>query len=212
MELNNNTEGSGFVPSKEQKLSEIDEGEFFVNSHRKVRTLTEKQQINLLQYFEDQTLHIQRRFVSRLSPPNGYATISELIFDLNKLIGVIWYSIVSSEPGDESNVLSIVIEETSQLKLFGQTSHLLTISDNLIDYIEGFIHELDPEKILETILKLDKIFCNLLDSEALTRTEIVRLESIAERTRIAVALAFENITGYETEIGEVYENVLNRIT
>lgn len=188
-----------------------------VDPQRTVRSLSEKQQDNVLQYFEDQTLHIQRRFVSRLSPPNGYENMAELIHDLNKLIGVIWYSIVSSEPKNDNSPSpqpepSGEVQKKS-MKLFGQNHHLLAIADNVIDYIEGYLEEPDAEGTLNLVARLDGIFSVLLDSPGvLTRTEMIRLESIAERTRIAVTVSLEKTDGFDTRIGKVYEGVLDRIT
>lgn len=199
--------------------------DFSLNSNRTRKLLSETQQTKLLQYFEDQLLHIQRRYVSRLSPPSGYKNFDELIKDINKLVDVIWYSILSSEPKSIHDVpylenLSSTSSTSTTVKyqsisLFGQTHHLLAIADQLVDYIEGYSKQPAPQSTINIINKLDNIFKAILDQDnnsIFTETEKIRLESIAERTRIAVALAFENVDGYEDDVGKVYENVLDRIT
>lgn len=236
-----------------------------------VSILSERQQTKLLQFFEDQTLNIQRRYVSRLSPPNGYKNMGELLKDMNKLIDIIWYSIMRSKPLDENNADEIMEEaaaaedgsSSSHIQMFGQIHHLLSIADNLNDYIEGYGKNLDPEATLKTLKKLDNLFSFLLGGKIeqqkntmelsqeaieeeeeekinikdedgdedleggfvkeerkqvvelpnrLTRTEMVRLESIAERARVKMSLACEGMDEYEEGVSKVYEKLLEKIT
>lgn len=187
-----------------------------IDSNRKITKLTDAQQTKLLQYFENQTMHIQRRFISRLSPPDGYNNMKELLSDLSKLINVIWYSVISSEPSEPSEPsdgeLISAVETTHPIVLFGQSHHLLTLANNLIEYIEGYSSEPAPSETFGVLKQLNDIFYQLITQEnLLTRTEVIRFESIAERTRISVAQAFENIQGFNDEIGNVYEKALDCI-
>lgn len=228
-----------------------------------VSVLSERQQTKLLQFFEDQRLNIQRRYVSRLSPPNGYENMGQLLSEMNKLIDIIWYSIMRSKPLDE-NTEDEVMEEAAaaaaasgtenekeglHIQMFGQIHHLLGIADNLNDYIEGYGKNLDPEATLKTLKKLDNLFSFLLGGKTeskrivevtqeeeenvdedmeggfvkekppvaelpnrLTRTEMVRLESIAERARVIMSLACEGMDEYEDGVSRVYEKLLDKIT
>lgn len=135
-----------------------------IDSNRKITKLTDAQQTKLLQYFENQTMHIQRRFISRLSPPDGYNNMKELLSDLSKLINVIWYSVISSEPSEPSEPsdgeLISAVETTHPIVLFGQSHHLLTLANNLIEYIEGYSSEPAPSETFGVLKQLNDIFTN----------------------------------------------------
>lgn len=193
-----------------------------ISNNRQTKQLSETQQERLLQYFEDQLLNIQRRFVSRLNPPNGYKDIHELLYDVDKLINVIWYSVVSSEPKNSPKIQSI--QHDHPIILFGQTHHLLTIADSMTTYIEstspsqqihedpnGYSTEPAPKETIDVLNKLDSIFQLLISRDLLTRTEIIRLESIAERSRVEIVKVFEDVDEYHGEIGKIYEKTLSCI-
>ena len=190
-----------------------------VSRHR----LSDRQQERLIIYLDDQLLQIKRQFVQRLTPPKGYMNLRDLLTDLNKVIDIIWYSITSTQPSQLDQQEASDSDFTSgsnKITLFGQSHYLLAIADSLVDYLEGFaaVQKFeDPEPTIRIFQKLDKIFARLLDEpeqkhRGLSRTEKVRLESIAERTRISVITVFEHIEGYELEVVNVYEQVLDRIT
>lgn len=304
-------------PTTTTSTNSFKTSQFTIDPHRQIKQLSESQQERLLQYFEDQFLNVQRRFVSRLNPPNGYKDIKELLSDVDKIVNVIWYSIVSSEPKRESEATDTDKEvkdsdgdidlevdnddddeeendngnnndydENSNQKqpetklddgppivLFGQTHHLLTLADRLITYSEatapnqqtnndlhtndfvdsngfgsgntnansndndeantnsdsgGFSAKPAPKQTLQLLDKLDTIFQILLQRNLLTRTETVRLESIAERSRVEFVNIFENVDvysdeeegdgdnnedgdDYQFEIGKLYEKTLSCI-
>lgn len=160
--------------------------------------LSEAQQQKFKDYLDDQLLSITRRFVKRAAEDGGsYESLDPLLEDLNKLIDVVWYSISGQDDRD----------------LFGQPHYLLRIADELVDFIAGFQNDPRPRETIQILKKLDNIFARMIDQDGvpkLRQTEAVRLDSIAERTRIVVTNAFEGIQGYDEEISKVYEEVLDR--
>lgn len=160
--------------------------------------LSELQQQKFKDYLDNELLSITRRFVKRAAEAEGsYKTLGPLLQDLNKLIDVVWYSISGKDDKD----------------LFGQPYYLLRIADELVDFIAGFQHDPRPRETIQILKKLDNIFARMIDHDGvpkLRQTEAVRLDSIAERTRIVVTKAFEGIHDYDEEASKVYEEVLDR--
>ncbi|CAN6637358.1 hypothetical protein TRVA0_016S01376 [Trichomonascus vanleenenianus] len=167
--------------------------------------LSERQQEKFRQYLDDKLLEVSRKYFRRLTqdaePGSYYPHIGPLIADLDKLVDVVWYSITSLAANQE---------------LYGQTYYLLRIADEFATYLQGFLAEDDREsipgrEIIRFLQKLDGEFVNLLDDSSdlpkLTQTEAVRLVSIAERTRVTVMNA---VSGYEFEVSQVYEGVLDK--
>lgn len=187
-------------------------------SHKKA--ISERQQERFVTYLEEHLMQIQRKFVQRITPPKGYNNLAELLVDLNRIIDIIWYSITSSEPVSKDSSHNHVGHEPQQsktIKMYGQVQYLLSISDRLIDYIQGYAEDFkEPEATIRTFQKLDKIFDFLLDQPSnraeFSNTERVRLESIAERSRVAVMNVFEGVEGYNLEVSNIYELVLDKLT
>lgn len=166
------------------------------------RHLTESQQVKFNNYVEDKLMHISRRYVKHMSgSEGGYESISQLIGDLNPLIDVILYSIQSIPEGE---------------RLFGQEDYLLRISDELVEFIEGFGDHPEPACTLQVLSKLDIIFASLIDGNEvpqLSQTATVRLSSIVERTRVTVTNTFEGVDhDFQDGIAKIYEQVLDRTT
>lgn len=189
------------------------------SAHHK-KAISERQQERFVTYLEEHLMQIQRKFVQRITPPKGYNNLAELLVDLNRIIDIIWYSITSSEPASKDSSHNNVVQkpqETKAIKMYGQVQYLLSISDSLIDYIEGYAGDFkEPEATIRTFQKLDKIFDFLLDQPSnraeFSNTERVRLESIAERSRVAVLNVFEGVEGYNLEVSNIYELVLDKLT
>jgi hypothetical protein len=159
------------------------------------RKLSETQQDRFRDYLDEEIMRITRKYIQRLNNPvQGYRSFADMLHDINKLVDLLWYSVTStySEGGDF------------------QSYYLLRIADDLVDYIEGYQNEPCPEDTIRILQKLDAMLSQLVDGHGpvrLTRTEAVRLQSIAERTRIVVASI---IKGLELEVAKVYENVLDK--
>lgn len=209
----------------------------------KRKVLSERQQERLLEYFDSEVMRIRRKYVQRFTDPDdivatptsetnhnnnraggddqpvkkGYESLAELFEDIVKVIDVIWYSITSSEPSKSSVATP---DRANTFVLFGQQHALLTVAAALPDYLSSFIStdafnpETDAVAVIRTFQKMDQVFSTLIDAPGgLTRTENVRLESIAEVSRVEVVKAFEasGIEGYRREVMGVYENVLDRL-
>lgn len=200
--------------------------------------LSERQQERLLSYLDEEIMRVRRKYVQRFSDTDtdtatptpepattkqGYENLTDLLADISQVIDVIWYSITSSEPlpNAPTNSTPTTAAPSTTFKLFGQQHALLTIAAALPEYLSSFIvtsaFSPDPDavSILRMFQKLDQIFARLIDTPGgLTRTERVRLESIAELSRVEVVSAFEKseIDGFRHEIMSVYEQVLDRLT
>lgn len=164
------------------------------------RRLTEAQAEKLRRYLEDQVLEINRNYIQRLNG-GGYTDISMLITALNGIVDIIWYSITST---------------THYGGLFEFPS-LLKIADEFIDELNGYYESghppTHPKEILRFLQRLDDIFSTLLEQKgALSQTDKVRIESITERSRVAVVTVFSAIKGYEMDVAKVYEKTLENTT
>lgn len=159
--------------------------------------LTEAQQNKFIDYLDDRLLKISRRFVKRASEEDdgtAYQSLIPLLEDLNQLIDVIWYSISGADHS----------------QLFGQNYYLLRIADELVDFIGGYYQDPKPKETIEVLKKMDTIFAKMIDEGKMKQTEAVRLESIAERTRIIVAKVLDGLQNYDNEVSKVYDQVLDR--
>ncbi|ANB13339.1 TFIIH complex subunit TFB6 [Sugiyamaella lignohabitans] len=165
------------------------------------RPLSEAQQLKFRTYLDEELMRINGKYIHRLNEPSrGYASLKELIDDLEKVVDLVWYSITTTTNAPDTN------SHTSY-----QTYYLLRIADDFVDYIEGYESDPSPVEMIQFVQKLDAIFTRLLDPQAptrLTRTDAVRLTSIAERTRIQIAKSV--VRGYEMEISQIYSSVLSQ--
>lgn len=164
------------------------------------RVVGEAQQERLRTYLDEELMRITRKYIHRLSEDatNKYGSFAELIADLDRIVELIWYSIKATI-GPNGRALS-----------FGFSQYLIRIADELVDFIEGYASEPCPQETIRILQKLGMMLANLIDTKVLNRTETIRLESIAERTRIEVTKAFQGIHGYRVELVQVYEDVLDR--
>lgn len=103
---------------------------------------------------------------------------------------------------------------------FGQTSYIIKIADDVMDYIEKFEIDVEDSSTISKIFKLffilDKIFSKLISGKnnnliKLNRTDMVRFVGIAERSRVRLPLFFEklNIHGFHYELSKIYESSLD---
>ncbi|KAK5782009.1 TFIIH complex subunit TFB6 PWA37_002347 [Arxiozyma heterogenica] len=211
------------------------------------RRLSMTQQSKFVSYVDQRFMDIQRKFVQSrgLNNENGYKKLSELLKDIKSLLDFIWYSIDNTsstdfllqEMGDATNDSnSLVSDDAINLDLmndpnnkplknksifdFGQSSYVIKIADDVIDYIEKFEIEVEDNDTISKLFKLffilDKIFAKLItgsnnNSIKLNRTDIVRFVGIAERSRVRLPLFFEhlNIHGFHYELSKIYETSLD---
>ncbi|CCH44071.1 hypothetical protein BN7_3630 [Wickerhamomyces ciferrii] len=180
------------------------------------RRLSLSQQSKFINYVDERLLAIQRRFVQALGLSElGYKSINELIADLKQLISFIWFSI------DNDSNTHLTKDQFKELPStnFGQTDYLIRIAGDLLEYIDKLAFEEDSGvKILKLIDEVDQKISRLIDGripggKGLTGTDIVRIQGIAERARLAIIEAFEKkkIEGYRYELTKVYERVLDRV-
>lgn len=168
------------------------------------RDLSESQQERLKEYLDEQLMHINRKFIKRHNDEDvnveKYLSLKELLIDFNRTLDVLWYSIASTEQS------------------FGQSFYLLRMADDLITYFEGFYDRSIGWAIdgLTTCQKLDMMFTKLLDSKQFTPTDKVRLQSIAQRTRVSTTRMIVDSTEntdqqdlYDELLAKVYEGVLD---
>ncbi|KAK8079058.1 meiotic recombination protein DMC1 [Apiospora phragmitis] len=141
-------------------------------------------------YAESRLLHISRRYVKKHGIPNpadtvkGYDSFEEVCHDLEEVIFVLWFSGTPSI----------------------QVPYLLNIALAVTDYIEAF----DPAPTATFLLlkKLDHCFASLLAGKdirsgetlpgfeqntrkGMTKTDMVRCKSLAEQTRLLIALVMK---------------------
>lgn len=183
------------------------------------RRLSNAQQSKFINYLDDRFLQIRRRFVQShgLNEGHGYQTLGELLEDLKQLVDFVWLSI---EP---QNAPILTLDSYKELSppLFGQVDYLITIANDLLDYLER-LETNDSEtgvQLLKLVDSLDSKFARLLDGtipggKTMSVTESVRLTAIAERSRVAVANMFEKqqIEGFHYELSKIYERTLDRTT
>lgn len=162
------------------------------------RRLSEAQTERLRDYFDEQLLLINRKFLQRVNieaPPGAsYKTLPDLLDDVTKTLDLIWYSIQQTQ-------------ENSFL-----VSYLLRLADSFNDYIVGFPGHAAPIETLRTVGKFDDIISSAVDKTLLNATEQVRMASIAQRCRIQIASLLQpDPDDEESDIGAVYENTLTKI-
>ncbi|CCD25192.1 TFIIH complex subunit TFB6 NDAI_0E03750 [Naumovozyma dairenensis CBS 421] len=203
-------------------------------SKPKPRRLSMSQQSRFIMYCDNELMQIQRKFVQSqgLNSENGYESLVPLLKDLKTLVDFIWYSIDNSNPhtdyllktprSNEYIPSSPEDNNNNSAKIstyFGQTSYLIKIADDLLDYIEKFKISNDDQvvKIFKFLFILDKIFIRLLNGQIpgghkMNLTDAVRLCGIAERTRMKLPIFFEsqNIHGYHYEVSKIYEETLDK--
>ncbi|KAK9322547.1 hypothetical protein V1517DRAFT_133368 [Lipomyces orientalis] len=164
-------------------------------------TLSSAQQSKLINYLDEQLLHISRKFVRKLSdtgpPDSAYHSIEPLLDDLTKLVDLIWYSVSSTSTP------------------FIQSQYLLRIADDLNDCLPSLPIN-SPEKVFLFLRKLDKIFHKLIVGDVpshkrMSNTEKTRLESIVERARVDIVAVMVPFRGHELDITRVYEAVLEEL-
>lgn len=212
------------------------------------RRLSMTQQSKFISYVDQRFMDIQRKFVQSrgLNNKTGYKKLSDLLKDTKSLLDFIWYSIDNTsntdfllqedgEPVKDSDLqstddymnLDLVNNNNNNNKPlrnksisdFGQTSYVIKIADDVMDYIEKF--EVEPEdndtisKLFKLFFILDKVFAKLItgnnnNSIKMNRTEVVRFVGIAERSRVRLPLFFEhlNIHGFHYELSKIYETSL----
>ncbi|KAK9446684.1 uncharacterized protein V1518DRAFT_132734 [Limtongia smithiae] len=184
---------AGDVPTESPQLPQL----------HSVGRLSDEQQSRLVNYLDEQLLHVARRFVRRCSAvgegsvESSLMTVDSLIDDLTRLIDLIWYSVSGTSTP------------------FLQEQYLLHIADDLIDYILRLPID-SPDKVFAVLAKLDKIFYKLVvgdvpSGKRMSNTERARLESIAERTRVDVVEKLARYAGHEVALTRVYERVLEEL-
>ncbi|KAK7999239.1 hypothetical protein PG991_014914 [Apiospora marii] len=152
-------------------------------------------------YAESRLLHISRRYVKKHGIPDptdtvkGYDSFEEVCHDLEEVIFVLWFSGTPSI----------------------QVPYLLNIALAFTEYIEAF----DPAPTATFLLlkKLDHCFASLLAGKdirtgetlpgfeqntrkGMTRTDMVRCKSLAEQTRLLIAVVMSNVDEVETYLPE----------
>ncbi|KAH3677138.1 hypothetical protein WICMUC_001893 [Wickerhamomyces mucosus] len=167
------------------------------------RKLSNTQQLKFMNYADERLMYIQRRFIQSfgLNQGIGYISLSELLQDDKNLINFIWMSINSTDLALLKN------------SLFGQTDYLIRIANDLLEYLDKMIVTIENSKeILKLISSLNDKFSYLIDGKGYSQTEMVRINGIAERTRLLIVEVFDKfgIEGYQYEISKIYEDVLDR--
>ncbi|KAK9476010.1 hypothetical protein V1514DRAFT_286280 [Lipomyces japonicus] len=158
--------------------------------------LSESQQSKLINYLDQELLHVSRKFVQKTSSDQDNS-IDGLLVDLNKIVDLLWYSVSSTSTP------------------FIQAQYLLKIADDLNDYITSLPIE-NANILFKFIRKLDKIFLNLIKGDIPSRsrignTEKVRLEGIIERTRVDIVSTLGPSSDYDYELARVYELLLQEL-
>ena len=202
---------------------------------KKHRKLSMSQQSKFITYVDSRLMEIQRKFVQSrgLSPEKGYASLTELLHDIKSLLDFIWYSIDNMPHTDYllhiDNYDTLEMDNEDRKPIisnehnFGQTSFIIKIADDLMDYIEKFdiyddpLEDDDPDadtvvKIFKIFYILDRIFRSLISGQnennvILNSTDRIRFMAIAERTRMKLPQIFEKnkIHGYHFELSKIYE-------
>ncbi|KAK8116635.1 Conserved hypothetical- protein [Apiospora kogelbergensis] len=152
-------------------------------------------------YAESRLLHISRRYVKKHGIPDpadsvtGYDNFEEVCHDLEEVIFVLWFSGTPSI----------------------QIPYLLNIALAFTDYVEAF----DPAPTATFLLlkKLDHCFASLLAGKdirtgetlpgfeqgtrkGMSKTDMVRCKSLAEQTRLLIAVVMSNVDEVETYLPE----------
>lgn len=203
-----------------------------LNNSNSIKPLSTTQQSKFIVYCDSKLLAIQRKYVQSrgLNINNGYTSLIPLFDDLKALIDFIWYSIDPNLSTEKLISIKDSNVDYSQYAIpttyFGQGSYLLRIADDFIEYLEKFeIKQLPPDeqsnclsKLFKLIFILDTIFARLLRGAIpgrvkLSGTESVRLNGIAERTRVKLPsyLEAQNIHGYHYEVSKIYQQSLELI-
>lgn len=206
------------------------------DGHKQHRRLSMSQQSKFIAYCDQKLMDIQRKFVQSrgLNTQNGYQGLEPLLKDIKSLVDFIWYSLDGSpntdillrEEDNSSEVNDSSFERDAQKNThFGQSSYLIRIADDLLDYVEKFdLNLLSGEERHQTLSKLfkllfilDRIFAKLMDGAIpgggrTNGTDAVRINGIAERTRMKIPVIFEtqDIHGYHFEVSKIYEKTLER--
>lgn len=157
-------------------------------------------------YAESRLLHISRRYVKKHGIPDpadtvkGYDSFEEVCHDLEEVIFVLWFSGTPSI----------------------QVPYLLNIALAFTEYIEAFNPA--PTATFLLLKKLDHCFASLLAGKdirtgetlpgfeqntrkGMTRTDMVRCKSLAEQTRLLIAVVMSNVDEVETYLPEEDEFV-----
>lgn len=180
------------------------------DKNRRKRILTENQQRKLLDFLDEKLMNVQHDFVVKDSD----YTVDKLAKQMDEIVDIIWFSIVNSIP---SKAVTNITDENKPktTALFGQSHYLLTVSDSIVEFITTIPHSNDTNSIrnlIRLLQKLDQLFSWLLDKSLLTKTEIVRLESIAERSRVVLMNVYADLEGFEVDLANIYTLTLDRIT
>lgn len=162
------------------------------SGENKIRKLSMSQQSRLISYIDERLMAIQRKFIKYLSAREDPETktedksvqygLSELMHSLDSVINIIWYSMfkmrfvpfvyhddVLTEDEREklglSNSKQIELEEITSDFLFGQTSYLIRIMGDLVDYTSKFHFQSFQEvhNLIYILAELDNIICILID-------------------------------------------------
>ncbi|CCE65817.1 hypothetical protein TPHA_0N00360 [Tetrapisispora phaffii CBS 4417] len=203
------------------------------------RRLSLSQQSKFITYCDEKLMSIQRKFVQSRGlnyNMSGYENLESLLKDLKSFTDFIWYSVEGIPNSDyllkqdlylfekEFNMKNASLP-VDRARSFGQTSYLLRIADDLLEFTEKFdLTELSLDEKTSTVSKLfkllfilDKIFARIIDGTIpgkvkMTGTDAVRLCGIAERTRMKLPTYFEtqNIQGYHFELSKIYLESLER--
>lgn len=207
----------------------------------RMRKLSMSQQSKFISYVDSRVMEIQRKFVQSrgLNNKTGYTSLTSLLIDIKTLIDFIWYSVDNIPNTDyllKNTSLSVSLDQSTSALLdssersqttslirgneFGQTSYILKIADDMMDYIEKFKIVPDDSDTISKVFKLffifDKIFSKLIRGDnanhvKLCGTDKVRFTGIAERARVKLPLYFESlgIHGYHFELSKIYEESLD---
>lgn len=135
------------------------------SGENKIKKLSMSQQSRLISYIDERLMAIQRKFIKYLSAREDPETktedksvqygLSELMHSLDSVINIIWYSMFKMrfvpfvyhddvltederEKLGQSNSKQIELEEITSDSLFGQTSYLIRIMGDLVDYTLKF--------------------------------------------------------------------------
>lgn len=185
-----------------------------------IRRLSAAQRTKFNVYVEEKLMHIQRRFVQSfgLNAEIGYRSLLELLTDVKDIVNFIWLSI-------EKEDLQLTRVEYQKLPttLFGQTDYLITIANDILEYIVKLPltdREETPVAVIKLINSLDNKFAKLIEGlipggKPISRTEAVRITGIAERTRYAITNDFfdkNKIEGFHYELSKLYEKVFDSLS
>ncbi|CEP23603.1 unnamed protein product [Cyberlindnera jadinii] len=159
------------------------------------RRLSVTQQSKFINYVDEQLMEVRRKTIKLLGM-NQYST-GEIIADYQQLCEFI--------------LLSLKGDDIDKKILFGQVDYLLTIAGDITDALDKLNFKGVSQDVLDLLKLLDTKFTKLLP--LMKQTEVVRLVSLAERTRPSIVTAFERaqVTGYHDQLASVYEQVLENV-